>query len=445
MQKAYEKYIKDVLSVSTLKLWNKNFTIITVGTVISMLGNSISGFAIGLLVLDYTDSVFLYSLFMVAYNLPKIVMPMIAGPYLDNFPRAKVIYSLDFLSATLYLGLFFLLRYNIFSFWPFLGLAMLIGSIDSIYQTAYDSLYPTLVAKEHYSKAYSISSIIYPLAAVMVPVAAYIYQKFGNMAPLFLFNAVTFFIAAVMEVFIKAPETHVQHRTQKFTAKYYFNEFKAGVDYIRSEKGLLVITAYFLIANISYSTGALALPYFKSTHGLDVMSYTFVMGANLMGRLVGGFLHYKMKLPSKHKFAIALTVYIITCILEGGYLFTPVGIMIPLMFVSGLFSVTSYNIRIAATQSYIPNDYRGRFNGSFQMLLSAGMIAGQLVTGALGDYFSARLIILGGYVLNLTAVFLIMLPGGKHVKPIYNAVYEEPIEPEGLEEPVLTNQAAQEE
>lgn len=427
------------------KLWNKNFTIITVGTVISMLGNAISGFAIGLLVLDYTDSIFLYSLFMVAYNLPKIIMPMVAGPYLDNFPRAKVIYSLDFLSAALYLGLFFLLRFNLFSFWPFLCLAVLIGSIDSIYQTAYDSLYPTLIAKEHYSKAYSISSIIYPIAAVMVPVAAYVYQKLGNMSPLFLFNAVTFFIAAVMEVFIKAPETHVQHRTQKFTAKYYFNEFKAGVDYIRSEKGLLVITAYFLVANISYSTGALALPYFKSTPGLDVMAYTFVMGANLMGRLVGGFLHYKLKLPPKRKFAIALTVYITTCILEGGYLFTPVGMMIPLMFVSGLFSVTSYNIRIAATQSYIPNNYRGRFNGSFQMLLSFGMIVGQLVTGALGDYFSARLIIMAGYIINLSAVFLIMLPGGKHVKPIYNAVYETPAEPEGLDEPNLTNPAAQEE
>ncbi|MEG1809855.1 MAG: MFS transporter, partial [Oscillospiraceae bacterium] len=59
------------------KLWTKDFTIITLGTVVSMLGNAISGFAIGLLVLDYSGSVFLYTLFLVAYNLPKIVMPII--------------------------------------------------------------------------------------------------------------------------------------------------------------------------------------------------------------------------------------------------------------------------------------------------------------------------------------------------------------------------------
>jgi hypothetical protein len=35
------------------KLWTKNFTIITLGTVVSLFGSSMTGFAISLLVLDY--------------------------------------------------------------------------------------------------------------------------------------------------------------------------------------------------------------------------------------------------------------------------------------------------------------------------------------------------------------------------------------------------------
>ena len=61
-------------------LWTRDFTIITLGTVISMFGSAVSGFAIGLLVLDYTSSVFLYALFMVCYSLPRIVLPLLAGP-----------------------------------------------------------------------------------------------------------------------------------------------------------------------------------------------------------------------------------------------------------------------------------------------------------------------------------------------------------------------------
>ena len=36
------------------KLWTRDFSIITIGSIISMLGNAVSGFAIGLVVLDYT-------------------------------------------------------------------------------------------------------------------------------------------------------------------------------------------------------------------------------------------------------------------------------------------------------------------------------------------------------------------------------------------------------
>ena len=77
------------------KLWSKDFTILTLGTVVSMLGNAVAGFAIGLLVLDKTESVMLYALFMICYGLPRIVLPMVAGPYLDRFSRKRLIYTLD--------------------------------------------------------------------------------------------------------------------------------------------------------------------------------------------------------------------------------------------------------------------------------------------------------------------------------------------------------------
>ena len=69
-------------------LWTRNFTILSgLGTVVSMLGNAISGFALSLLILDYTGSTLLYAIFMVVYDLPKIIMPSIAGPYLDRFSQ----------------------------------------------------------------------------------------------------------------------------------------------------------------------------------------------------------------------------------------------------------------------------------------------------------------------------------------------------------------------
>ena len=58
------RYMKqtDELRPAGAPLWTRDFTIITLGSVVSMLGNAMSGFALSLLVLDYTESSQLYAL-----------------------------------------------------------------------------------------------------------------------------------------------------------------------------------------------------------------------------------------------------------------------------------------------------------------------------------------------------------------------------------------------
>lgn len=208
-------------------LWTKNFTILSLGTVVSTLGNAVSGFAISLLVLDYTGSTLLYAIFSVMYNLPKVIMPFLAGPYLDRFSRAKTIYTLDFISAALYLIIFAILKLNLFNYVTLLILCLIIGSVDSIYQVAYDSLYPMLITPGFATKAYSVSSMIYPLASVMVLAAAWCYEHTG-LEILFLFNSVTFLIAASFETQIKVDESQMQNVGEQYNLKKIYVRFQGG-------------------------------------------------------------------------------------------------------------------------------------------------------------------------------------------------------------------------
>ena len=411
------------------QLWTRDFKIITIGTVISMLGNAVAGFAMGILVLDYTKSTFLYALFMVIYNLPKIAAPLFAGPYIDRFSRKKVIYVLDFISSGLYLLIYLILRQNLFIYPLFIILVLFIGTIDGIYALAYESLYPNLVTKGNFSKAYSISSMIYPLAAFMVPVASFIYIRWGTAAPLFLFNTITFFIAACFETQIKYKEEHISSKEEaKFDFSAYKADFKEGLDYMREEKGLFIITTYFFITMFA-SGGAqtLMLPFFKNhpeyfSHiPIDVVTlFTIIGGFGVLGRLIGGFIHYRYRYPVKKKFIIALTVYTSISILEAFQLYFPLPLMALSFFLIGIMGVTSFNIRISATQSYVPDQKRGRFNGTFQMICAAGGIIGQLVAGGLGEAVPERLIIIAFMGINLVAAFFIMYRGREDVKKIYN-------------------------
>ena len=52
------------------KLWTRDFTIITLGSVVSMVGGTMTGFAISIMVLDYTGSILLYALFNICFQIP---------------------------------------------------------------------------------------------------------------------------------------------------------------------------------------------------------------------------------------------------------------------------------------------------------------------------------------------------------------------------------------
>lgn len=427
------------------KLWTKNFTIITIGTIISMFGNAVAGFAMGLLVYADTGSTLMFALFSVCYSIPKIVLPLVAGPFIDRFSRSKIIYTLDFISSGIFGFIALLLSLDMFSYAAYLIMSIIIGSIDSVYAVAYESLYPALISKGNFSKAYSISSLIYPIAStIMVPIAGVCYQSIG-LVPLFIFNAISFFIAACFETQIKYDEAYIKIASQDSTRGFrrFAKDMKEGIDYLRSEPGLMAIAIYFFFTMMCSATeGTLLLPYFTDVEQSEMSSlfglldlgifkgdngafsavtfYTVLMSIATAGRLVGGVVHYRTKINPKIKFNIAITVYTAICFIDGAFLYLPVEIMSLLKFASGFLAVNSFNIRISSTQNYIPDEKRGRFNGIFQMIMTGGTILGQLISGALGESFGYREIILGGMAVNLVAVFAVMYARRSHVKKIYN-------------------------
>ena len=387
-----------------------------------MLGNAVAGFAIGLLVYDKTDSVLLYALFMTCYSLPRIVLPMFAGPYLDRFSRKRVIYTLDFASAAFYTVFFILLLRGYFNYTAYLLMSMVVGAIDSVYSVAYESFYPTLISEGNMTRAYSIESLIYPLSsAIMVPVAGICYRTIG-LAPLFLFNAVTFLIAAIAETQIKAIETHIANTVEKFNGSRFMQDLKDGFAYLKRERGLNAITWFFFVMMFTSSICmTLALPYFKSLTLVDgIMQYSLVMSANTIGRLIGGSVHYFYRYPAQKKYNIALFVYVAISIVDGAYLFFPFWAMLIFMLFEGMLGVTSYNIRISGTQNYLPNEMRGRFNGLFQMLSILGTIGGQLIAGAIGDLFDIRWVVAVCMAIFGLSTFVFIVPNSEHVKKIYN-------------------------
>ena len=156
-------------------LWTYDFTVITIGSFVSLVGNVLSNFALSLVVLDYTGSTFLYMLFQVSFQLPIMVCPVLAGPYLDRVSRKKVICALDFLSAGIFFLLFLLLRGGWFSYSGLLAVSFLTGIIDGTYVVAFDSFYPNLTTEGNFQNGYSVYGLLVDLSELASPLAALLY------------------------------------------------------------------------------------------------------------------------------------------------------------------------------------------------------------------------------------------------------------------------------
>lgn len=234
-------------------LWTYDFTVITIGSFISLVGNAMSNFALSLVVLDYTGSTFLYMLFQVSFQLPIMICPVLAGPYLDRMSRKKVICTLDFLSAGIYFALFLLMRGGWFSYPALLVCSLVTGVIDGTYIVAFDSFYPNLITEENFQKGYSVYGMLVDLSGLVDPLTAILYYRMGGAATLFAVNAASFFIAACSEVTIRFRETHMAG-APRGTAQNAFGQFRqdlrGGMDYIKGEKGLLMIALYFIFINL---------------------------------------------------------------------------------------------------------------------------------------------------------------------------------------------------
>ena len=408
----------------TAPMWTRDFTILTLGSVVSMLGSAMSWFAMDLMVLDYTGSTLLFAVYSMVFMLPNALSPVLIGPFLDRFSRKKTIYTLDFITAGLFAGVALLLHTGHFSFWLLAGMNFLLGGINGIYGVAYDSFYPLLISEGNFRKAYSVASTLETLSAVMIPFSTLIYKLFG-IVPLLIANTVSFLIAAVMETQIRTEEKYLNTRKEDDAGEKGVSRFtgdlREGLDYLREERGLLAIAVYFFFSTLAGGmTQVVTLPWFRRSFNNGEYVYMLVWGMSSLARFLGGAAHYKLRLPVAKKFAIAYCVYIAISVLEGSYLFFPIPVMMCMTFASGMLGITSYNIRVSSTQQYVPDEKKGRFNGVFGTLNTVGMLLVEGIAGVLSRVMGERLITVIANAMCIIAAVIFIGGGKKDVAAIYN-------------------------
>ena len=400
-------------------LWTKNFSIITIGTIISAIGGVGLNFAISVLIYNKTSSTFLTAIFAAVSMIPNFVLPLFIGPFIDKFPRRKIIYTSDFIMSFMFFVIAYVTRNGFFDYSFYLMVALVISINGVIYNITYESFFPELIPEGQIQKGYAISSLIYPTVnTIMFPIAALIFDRYG-VALIFLMEALLLLIAAIFETRIKIEEKAVvKHQN---TDLGYKSMIREGLAYLKSEKGLLSIFVFFFFLQLSgQAMDVLLYPFFENHPDLNVTQYALVISFVTAGRMFGGLLHYVSKIPAEKRFMIAAFVYFSLNFLNGALLFMDYTIMLGIQFIIGILSINSYNIRMSAVQSYVPTEKRGRVNGLFHILVTIGVLIGRLLSGYLGEFFAYPNIVLVMNGVSLIAFMFIILRNRSAIANVYN-------------------------
>lgn len=401
-------------------LWSHDFTIITIGTLVSAIGSTAMNFALSLVIYDHTSSTMMTGMFAAISLVPTILIPILAAPVVDNAERKQLIYKVDAFNGIFYLLFALYLFLSPFSYAMYLLFSLVISSTGAVYSLAYSSLYPDLIPKGYAQKGYSISSMIYPgVTAIFTPVASVLYMNFG-FSSICLLEGLLLIVASIAESRIQYKEVG-NKREEQFKLRVYKEQLLEGIHYVKRERGIRNIYAYMALTNASgEGVNLMNMAMFQSSPVLNTMMFAFLTTAETAGRILGAIFHYFVKIPFKRRYQIAVSVYGIYELCDMMLLFLAYPLMVANRFLCGFLGVNSMNIREASTQNYIPSHMRARVNAFFNVAVALVLMLSKLVAGMLGEILPYPYVALLFAGTTMIGIYVFILRNREDVKVVYN-------------------------
>lgn len=371
-------------------LWTRDFTLITVATIMGAAGAIAGNFALSFLVYDETGSTLASALIIAINFVPGFVVPLVASPFMDALPRKPFLVAGDAVNGVLYLLMGLYLNSRGFTYTLYLLFSLLLSSLSAFDQLAYNSLFPKLIPPGCMDKGYTVSSMVYPvMQVVMAPVAALLMDLIG-VGNILLLQGGLSIAAALTESRIRTEEERRAY--SRFSLRGYFADLKEAADYLRQERGMLNIFAYMAVTNgVASGYAPIFVAFFSSTPGLSAAMYSLFAVAEFAGRTLGGVLRYATKMPKERRFGFAFAVYQVYETMDMLLLWLPYPLMLANRAIAGFLGINSATLRLAAVQSTLPDRLRARVNAFESVLYSAAFSVLSLAVGALGEVMDLRL------------------------------------------------------
>lgn len=416
----YSKEIIQGGSAMNLKLIKrKDFSLLILGKLVSLLGSNMQQFALSLYVLALTGSATIFASMLSISILPRIILSPIAGVFGDWFDRKKTIVLLDFLNSII-IGTFaviYIINGGISI--PMIYILVILLEITEIFfHSAMSAVLPSIVEKEELLEANSLNSLVMNIGNILAPVlASFIYGTFG-MRVILIVNSISFLLSAISEMFINIPKNH--KAPKKINMNVFKTDLMEGINIIKSNR--LISTMISLGTIINFCIGPLfsiglifIIKEVLKTNDFQFGIFQMILSASmLVAPILCGSIIKKVKIGR-----LCFTSFIFISFLILIMAIIPSNIFVNAFNTNiipyiGLLSI-SFMVGILATvanialgtlfNQIVPLELMGRTSTVFNLAVTVFIPIGQMLFGFLYDIILPSIvIIISGFILVITVM-----------------------------------------
>ena len=390
------------------KLLGKDFALVVAGQIVSLFGNAILRFSLPLFLLRETGSSALFGAVTACSLLPMIVLSLLGGVLADRVNKRNIMVFLDFSTAGIIAGFYFLVG-RVPTIPLFIVTLMLLYGISGTYQPAVQASIPALVAKDYILTASAIVNQIGSMANFIGPViGGWIYGLWG-LEPILEISVGCFALSAVMEIFIKIP--FVKRPREKPALQIARQDLLEGCRFLRVDQPVflkvsLIIAGLNLILSAMITVG---IPVLTVEHlGFSDQLLGVAQGLLAAGGVLGGLLTALLgkRLQPERAYVFLILCAMLTLLMGAGMLWsnTP---YLKYLILSGtgtaitIFS-TMFSIQmLAVVQRETPEHLIGKVIACIMTLIMCAQPIGQLTYGIFLEQISAVPIITGAGAISM--------------------------------------------
>jgi MFS family permease len=394
---------------------SRNFIIIVIGQIISLLGNAIQRFCMSLFVLELTGSAAIFSAILAISTIPYILFAPMAGLLADTINRKKLMICLDLFSA-LIMAFFTLIIGRYDNTIVIAGVMFLLSIIYTLYSPSVSACIPQIVAKEELISANGIISQVGYFVNFAGPILGGVLYSFIDIKMIVVINAASFLFAAIMELFLNIPDLEVKEKIQNPLITS-IREMKRSFLYLKDNNRVVlgIISSYAMINIFVVPVLSVVSPYFINVRlDMDPKVYGYVEAVFVSGMIIGGMLvTLRPKLFSMriiHKTMYPMVLAMIVMGLATNINLDHRLIVLLLYAVGGLAIMLSLAlsniISLTHIQQSVRTDMLGKVSAFSTAIATASVAPGQILYGQLIEFDLSLL-----HILIITFLFSLLVVG----------------------------------